>query len=121
MSQKIGNGSIEYYDNRISLYSAQWGKCYITGKEFISTDEMHCHHKKAKYKGGTDDYSNLVLVDKDVHKLLHAKEFEVIRYYIDLLQLKQTEIRKVNRLRQLLELPIIVKQKQSRNLSYHYE
>lgn len=121
MNQKIGNSSIEYYDNRISLYSAQWGKCYITGKEFTHTDEIHCHHKKSKYKGGTDEYSNLVLVDKDVHKLLHAKEIEVIKYYIDLLDLKQAEIRKVNRLRQLLELPIIVKDKQSLTLSYNYE
>ncbi|MDD6038917.1 MAG: group II intron reverse transcriptase/maturase [bacterium] len=121
MNQKIGSSSIEYYDNRISLYSAQWGKCYITGKEFLSVDDIHCHHKKAKHRGGTDEYSNLVLVDKDVHKLLHANKLETIEYYINLLNIKSTELRKVNRLRQLLELPIIVKERKSLTLSYKYE
>ncbi|MDO5410998.1 MAG: group II intron reverse transcriptase/maturase [Lachnospiraceae bacterium] len=119
MNQKIGNASIEYYDNRISLYSAQWGKCYVTGKEFTSVDDIHCHHKKAKHKGGTDEYSNLVLVKKDVHKLLHATKLEIVQYYLDLLQLRQAEIRKVNRLRQLLDLAIIVKDKKGLMLSYN--
>lgn len=121
MNQKISNGSIEYYDNRISLYSAQWGKCYVTGKEFQSLEDIHCHHKIAKSKGGTDEYSNLVLVDKDVHTLIHAMNMEVIKYYLELLQIKAMELRKLNRLRQLLELPIIVKKKKSLNLSYKYE
>lgn len=120
MNQKKGNSSIEYYDNRISLYSAQWGKCYVTSKELLSVDDIHCHHKKAKYRGGTDEYSNLVLVDKDVHRLLHANKLETIEYYINLLNIKSTELRKVNRLRQLLELPIIVKERKSLVLSYNY-
>lgn len=121
MNQKISNGSIEYYDNRISLYSAQWGKCYVTGKEFLSLEDIHCHHKIAKSKGGTDEYSNLVLVDKDVHTLIHAMNIDVIVYYLELLQIKAMELRKLNRLRQLLELPIIVKKKKSLSLSYNYE
>lgn len=121
MKQKAGNSSIEYYDNRISLYSAQMGTCYVTGKKFLSVDDIHCHHKKAKEKDGTDEYSNLILVDRDVHKLLHAKKLETIEYYMDLLNIKATELRKVNRLRQLLELPVIVKGKKSLMLSYDYE
>lgn len=121
MNRKIGNSSIEYYDNRISLYSAQHGKCYITGKEFLSVDDIHCHHKQAKSKGGTDEYSNLVLVDRDIHKLIHATKLEVIKKYLDLLDLKQLEIKKVNKLRQLLGLQIIVKDKKSLTLSYDYE
>lgn len=120
MNQKISNSSIEYYDNRISLYSAQCGKCYITGKEFQSLEDMHCHHKIAKSKGGTDEYLNLVLVDKDVHILIHAMDMEVIKHYLELLQIKSIELRKLNRLRQLLELPIIIKKK-SLHLSYNYE
>lgn len=121
MNQKISNSSIEYYDNRISLYSAQCGKCYITGKEFQSLEDMHCHHKIAKSKGGTDEYLNLVLVDKDVHILIHAMDMEVIKHYLELLQIKSIELRKLNRLRQLLELPIIIKKKKSLHLSYNYE
>jgi group II intron reverse transcriptase/maturase len=120
MNQKISSGSVEYYDNRISLYSAQWGKCYVMSKEFQTLNEMHCHHKIARSKGGTDEYSNLVLVDKDVHKLIHAMKVEVIEYYLELLQIKAMELRKLNHLRQLLELPIIVRNKKSLNLSYNY-
>lgn len=121
MNQKMNSGSIEYYDNRISLYSVQYGKCYITGKEFLSLEDMHCHHKIAKSKGGTDEYSNLVLVDKDVHILIHAKSMEIIEYYLEMLKLKPAQIQKLNKLRQLLELPIIVKTKKSLKLSYNYE
>lgn len=121
MNQKLIGGSIEFYDNRISLYSAQWGKCYVTGKEFLSLKDIHCHHKIPKSKGGTDAYSNLVLVDKDVHKLIHATDLEVVRYYLEMLDLKSTEIQKLNRLRQLLEIPLIVKKKKSLILSYTCE
>lgn len=121
MNQRIGNSSIEYYDNRISLYSIQSGRCYITGKEFSSVDDIHCHHKKARENGGTDEVSNLVLVDKDIHKLIHAKKLETIQYYIDLLNIKATELRKINRLRQLLKLPIIVKERKSLTLCYSYK
>ena len=119
MNQKMVVGSIEFYDNRISLYSAQWGKCYITGKEFLSLDDMHCHHKIAESKGGTDEYSNLVLVDKDVHRLIHATDIEVVKYYMEMLNLKAKQIEKLNRLRQLLGLPLIVKKKKSLTLSYN--
>ena len=121
MSRKINSGSIEYYDNQISLYSAQWGKCYITDREFQSLEEIHCHHKIAKSKGGTDGYNNLVLVDKDVHILIHAMNLEVVKYYLEVLKIKAVELRKINRLRQILELPVIVKRKKSLSLSYHYE
>lgn len=121
MSRKINSGSIEYYDNQISLYSAQWGKCYITDREFQSLEEIHCHHKIAKSKGGTDGYNNLVLVDKDVHILIHAMNLEAVKYYLEVLKIKAVELRKINRLRQILELPVIVKRKKSLSLSYHYE
>ena len=121
MNQKLGNRSIEYYDNRISLYSAQWGKCYVTGKEFLSTADIHCHHKVAVENGGTDEFSNLVLVDKDVHKLLHAKKLDTIQFYLDLLKINATMLRKVNLLRQKLGLTIIVRTKESLSLSYDYE
>lgn len=121
MNQKLGNRSIEYYDNRISLYSAQWGKCYVTGKEFLSTADIHCHHKVAVENGGTDEFSNLVLVDKDVHKLLHAKKLDTIQFYLDLLKINATMLRKVNLLRQKLGLTIIVRTKKSLSLSYDYE
>ena len=56
---------MEYNDNRISLYVAQKGKCNITGK-LLEIDEIHCHHKKPKAKGGGDEYKNLVILHKDI-------------------------------------------------------
>lgn len=54
MRKSFYNTNTEYSDNRISLFSAQWGKCAVTGREFQSTEEIHCHHKAPKSKGGTD-------------------------------------------------------------------
>ncbi len=34
-------------------------------------DEIHCHHKMPKAKGGGDEYKNLVILHKDVHRLIH--------------------------------------------------
>lgn len=45
MHNPIIERSVEYNDNRISLYVGQKGKCYITGKE-LNIGNMHCHHKK---------------------------------------------------------------------------
>lgn len=48
MVQPLHNRSAEYADNRISLFSAQWGKCAVTGREFATTKDIHCHHKTPK-------------------------------------------------------------------------
>ncbi|HBF14442.1 MAG TPA: group II intron reverse transcriptase/maturase [Clostridiales bacterium] len=93
--------SVEYADNRISLFSAQWGKCAVTGKSFEILEDIHCHHKKPKCDGGTDKYANLVLILKPVHRLIHATAEETIQKYLTLLNLNNTQIQKVNKLREL--------------------
>lgn len=108
MRQKVVDNSVEYYDNRISLFSAQWGKCYVTGKEFESVEEIHCHHKIAKSDGGTDEYCNLVLVHEDVHRLIHAKDAATIDFYTNMLHLKKGQIDRVNTLREQLKLKAII-------------
>ena len=60
MQQPLYGRSIEYTDNRISLYNAQKGKCAVTGKEFEASEEIHCNHITPKNKGGTDGYENLI-------------------------------------------------------------
>ncbi len=99
--------SIEYYDNRLSLYTMQQGKCYVLERPFLTIDEIHCHHKKARKNGGTDCFQNLVLIDADVHKLIHAADKETVLYYLDLLGLNAVQMRKMNYLRFLLNLPVI--------------
>ena len=99
MREPIRNRSVELADNRLSLFSAQWGKCAITGKPFLLLEDIHCHHIVPKWKGGSDAYSNLMLVSKPVHKLIHAVREEVIQHYMALLNLNKAQMLKVNELR----------------------
>lgn len=94
--------SAEYMDNRISLFSAQWGKCAVTGIAFQSLDDIHCHHKTPKTMGGTDKYANLVLVLTPVHRLIHATKENVIKRYLEMLNLNSSQIKKLNKLRLLV-------------------
>ena len=104
----ITNRSIEYNDNRLSLFSAQRGKCAITGYEFLAIEEVHCHHKTPRKNGGKDNYQNLILVLPDVHKLIHAKREQTILKYLKILDLNNEQLEKVNKLRIKAELPMIV-------------
>ncbi len=69
--------TIEYNDNRISLYVAQKGKCSISSNT-LSIERIHCHHKKPRKLGGNDSYSNLIIVDIDIHRLIHATDKNLI-------------------------------------------
>ena len=100
MRQPLFGRSAEYADNRLSLFSAQWGKCGVTGRTFESAGDIHCHHITPRSKGGSDKYSNLVLVLKPVHKLIHASAPETIAYYLKLLNLDKSQFRKINHLRE---------------------
>ena len=99
LKQPIYTKSVEYADNRISLYFAQKGKCAVTGRSFTSAEEMHCHHKVPKCKGGTDEYQNLILVTATVHKLIHATNAEIIQKH---LKICKPDIEKLNVLRKLV-------------------
>ena len=103
----IANRSIEYNDNRLSLFSAQRGKCAITHYEFLTIEEVHCHHKKPLKLGGKDNYQNLILVLPEVHRLIHAKKTETIQKYLQMLNLNKEQIAKINSLREKAELPAI--------------
>ena len=98
MNNRIHDKSIEYYDNRMSLYSAQHGKCAVTGEE-LTPHDIHCHHKTPRNKSGTDSYENLILVRESVHILIHAITEETIRRYLNELQLTKKQAAKLNKLR----------------------
>lgn len=99
LRQPLYGRSIEYADNRISLYSAQKGMCAVTGEKFSTTDQIHCHHKIPKSRGGTDEYGNLILVTATAHKLIHATNTDTIQNY---LQACKPDIKKLNVLRKLI-------------------
>ena len=105
----IPNRSIEYNDNRISLFSAHKGKCYVSGIDLTqSITDYHCHHKIPKNSGGKDDYKNLCPLHKDIHILVHAVNDETISKYIHLIKNKK-QLERLNELRQLANLEKIIK------------
>ncbi len=108
MKQPLCGRSIEYADNRISLFTAQWGKCAVSGIEFRTTDDIHCHHIKPKADGGTDKYENLILVTEQVHRLIHANCAETIAHYLKACVLDKNQMQKLNTLRKMAGLKEIV-------------
>ena len=106
MRNPVLGRSIEYADNRISLYAAQYGNCAITGKH-MEPHEIHCHHKLPVSMGGTDAYANLVLVTTAVHRLIHASTEETIQKYLAELKLDISQMKKLNKLRTTAGMPAI--------------
>ncbi|EAG2558740.1 group II intron reverse transcriptase/maturase [Listeria monocytogenes] len=100
--------TVEFNDNRISLFIAQSGKCSVTGEE-LNVLDMHCHHKIPYHLSKDDKYSNLIIVKPEVHILIHATKGDTIQRYMTLLNLNDEQIKKLNRLRLLV-----------RNTSLHY-
>lgn len=98
MRNPIKGASIEYNDNRLSLYAAQHGVCAIT-KQILAIDEIHCHHKKPRSQGGGDEYANLIILHKNIHKLVHATQEDTISTILQNMQLNSAELRKLNKLR----------------------
>lgn len=102
-----GKNSLEIADNRISRYSMQLGICAVTG-EFLTTNQAHCHHKLPRYMGGTDEFNNLVIVHKDVHRLIHATNAKTIERYRNILQLEGKQLEKLNQFRKVCNLVALV-------------
>ena len=98
MREKSTGRSIEYMDNRLSLWAAQYGRCAVTGKS-LWTDEIHCHHKIPLKNGGSDKYQNLVIVHKNVHGLIHATNSDTVQKYLDLVKPTAAMLKKINKLR----------------------
>jgi len=106
MRNPVQRQSVEYNDNRLSLFCAQYGKCSITGIK-LEIGDIHCHHKAPREQGGADRYANLVLVRERVHTLIHAKNDETINGIIKELKLDRDQIRKLNTLRKKAGLLLI--------------
>ncbi|NMM64797.1 group II intron reverse transcriptase/maturase [Clostridium sp. P21] len=107
----VKSQSVEFNDNRLSLYSAQHGKCIITG--ILLDEDMEVHHVQPKENGGTDRYKNLILLSYQAHKLIHATDVDIILKYLaelkvsSLAMLKKI-LKKLNKYRILVGNGIIV-------------
>ena len=98
MKQFIPYRSIEYNDNMISRFIAQYGKCAITGIELVA-DNWYCHHKKPYNLSKDDSYGNLVILHKLVHQLIHLRNKEKIQTMLKILKLNVKQLAEVNKLR----------------------
>lgn len=106
MKNPVKQRSIEYNDNRLSLYCAQKGRCAIT-KQILKIGKMHCHHIIPVKQGGKDNYNNLILLTDEVHILLHSVEDNVIKHYMDILKLNHNQLVKLNKMRKSIGLEAI--------------
>ncbi|OLN25151.1 group II intron reverse transcriptase/maturase [Desulfosporosinus metallidurans] len=86
--------SIEYNDNRLSLYAAQKGKCAVTGA-ILEFETMYCHHKKPLVLGGEDKYKNLILVTKAMHELIHEPDKSKLKLAAAALLLDKRQVKKL--------------------------
>lgn len=94
--------TVEFNDNRISLFVAKNGKCGISGENLFLT-EFHCQHKIPRSETNDDSYSNLILVTENVHRLIHATKEVTIAEYLRMTDLNSEQINKLNALRKLVE------------------
>lgn len=100
MRNPIEGESIEFNDNRLSLYSAQKGKCAVTGNQ-MDADDVVCIRKTPKEQGGTDKYSNLLLVCRNIQKLLYIKNPDTFIAEMEKLNLDLKRTEKLLKLRSL--------------------
>lgn len=95
--------TVEYADNRISKFVSQSGKCAVTGTE-LEMENVHCHHINPRKKDNNDSYDNLIIIDKGIHKLIHATDQQIARKHLIKYKLNDEQVKKVNKLRKALNL-----------------
>ena len=93
--------SIEFADNMLSRYIAQKGKCAVTGKP-LYLHNMECHHIKPRQGGMAENnsYQNLVILCTEAHRLITATKSETIEQYLQMLNLNEKQLAKLNKFRQ---------------------
>lgn len=99
-SRSAWSTNIAFAVNCISRYAAQKGKCAIT-KRFLTMDEAEGHHINPRYKGGTDDYENTIILSPEAHLLIKATKPILIQAMLTELKLNKKQLDKLNELRVL--------------------
>ncbi|KIL42563.1 group II intron reverse transcriptase/maturase [Jeotgalibacillus campisalis] len=98
MNATIPDRTVEYLDNRISRFSMKMGKCEITGWDLRAYD-VQCHHFVPQHLGGSDKFNNLRILHKDIHRLIHRKDNEMIVLEIQKFGLNKSMIKRLNQYR----------------------
>ncbi len=91
--------SMEYCDNMLSRFVASQGKCELT-RIPLMFEEVACMRLIPKCDGGTDMYSNLRIVHKDVIQLRETEDMNTIKEIIERLDCKKSsQVQKINKWR----------------------
>lgn len=90
----LRNESVELNLNRQSKYAQQRGRCIVSGEPLI-LNGFDVHHLIPRSSGGTDEYKNLVLVNRKYHRLIHSNNTDEIK---NLLQNTNLNERRMKRL-----------------------
>ena len=99
--------SMEYADCRLSLLSAQKGKCAVSGEWFLQPDSIVCHMKVPKEQGGQERYSNLVLLHRRYLPLLTDQDVAALKSICKQLTVTRKQLTKINNLRTAAKLAAI--------------
>ena len=82
------------------------GRCEITGT-FLRAEDVHCHHVIPKQLGGTDEFDNLRIIHKDIHKIIHMKDMDKIKTLISKHKMSKKTINKINQFRMKIGMELI--------------
>ena len=106
-SQPSDGQSTEFMDSRISLFSAQRGKCALSGEMFEDAADIVCWLKKPKELGGKEQYQNMLLFHRRFLPLLQKYPADALTAIASTLNLTKKLMLKINGLRLQAGLPAI--------------
>jgi len=101
INNSLKNESIQKNDNRLSLFVAQRGLCHVS-KEKLDINDMEIRNIVPKENGGTDNYHNLVLVNKEISSFINETNELKIKEYKEMIKLDRKALNKINKLRKLV-------------------
>lgn len=106
-SQSSGGRSTELTDSRISLFSAQRGKCALCGELFENAADIVCWLKIPAEMGGKERYQNMILFHKRFLPLLQDCSQNELKTIADTFKATKELMLKVNGLREQAGLSAI--------------
>lgn len=89
--------SVEFNDNRISVFIAQQGNCYITNRRHSPTD-MVCIYKNIT-ETDRDKYQNLVFVEMPISKAILTESVQQAKMWLMNYGLNSQQKKKLNKIR----------------------
>lgn len=89
--------SVEFNDNRISVFIAQQGNCYITNRRHSPTD-MVCIYKNIT-ETDRDKYQNFVFVEIPISKAILTESVQQAKMWLMNYGLSSQQKRKLNKIR----------------------